>query len=77
VFCCLFWLYPEPERRVCFVVCFGYIQSLKEECVLLFVLAISTAWKKSVFCWQNTLFFQAVDITKTNNKTHSSFRLWI
>jgi hypothetical protein len=25
-FCCLFWLYPEPERRVGFVVCFGYIQ---------------------------------------------------
>jgi hypothetical protein len=28
---CLFWLYTETERGVCFVVCFGYIQSLKEE----------------------------------------------
>ena len=42
-FCCLFWLYPESERRVSFVVCFGYIQSLNEEWVLLFVLVISTA----------------------------------
>jgi hypothetical protein len=30
-FCCLFWLCPESEQRVSFVVCFGYIQSLKEE----------------------------------------------
>jgi hypothetical protein len=30
-FCCLFCLYTEPERRVSFVVCFVYIQSLKEE----------------------------------------------
>ena len=44
------WLYPETERRVSFVVCFSYIHRLKEECVLLFVLVISTAWKKSVFC---------------------------
>ena len=40
-FCCLFWLYPEPERRVSFVVCFGYIQSLNKEWNLLFVLVIS------------------------------------
>jgi hypothetical protein len=26
-----FCLYTETERGVCFVVCFGYIQSLKEE----------------------------------------------
>jgi hypothetical protein len=26
---------------------------------------------------QNPLFVQALDITTTNNKTHSSFRLWI
>jgi hypothetical protein len=37
VFCCLFWLYPETERRVSFVVCFSYIHRLKEECILLFV----------------------------------------
>ena len=30
-FCCLLWLYPEPEQRVVFVVCCGYIQSLNEE----------------------------------------------
>jgi hypothetical protein len=39
----VFCVYPEPERRVFFVVCFGYIQSLKEECFLLFVLVISRA----------------------------------
>ena len=42
-FCCLFWLYPEHERRLGFVVCFGYIQSLNEEWVLLFYLVISRA----------------------------------
>ena len=42
-FCCLFWLYPESERRVSFVVCFGYIQSLNKEWVLLFVLVICRA----------------------------------
>jgi hypothetical protein len=31
VFCRLFWLYSEPERRVVFYVCFCYIYSLKEE----------------------------------------------
>jgi hypothetical protein len=46
----LFWLYPEPERRVSFAVCFGYMQSLKEECVLLFVLVIYRALKKSELC---------------------------
>ena len=30
-FCCLFWLYLEPERIVGFVVCFSYTQRLKEE----------------------------------------------
>jgi hypothetical protein len=24
---CLLWLYPEPEQRVGFIVCCGYIQS--------------------------------------------------
>jgi hypothetical protein len=57
----LFCLYTEPERRVSFVVCFVYIQSLKEEWALLFVLFI----------------FQALYINKTNNKAHSSFRLCI
>ena len=42
-FCCLFWLYPEAERRVSFVVCFGHIQSLNIEWNLLFVLVISRA----------------------------------
>ena len=42
-FCCLFWLYPELEIRVSFVVCFGNIQSLNKEWVLLFVFAISRA----------------------------------
>ena len=42
-FCCLLWLYPETERRVSFVVCFGYIQNMKEEWVLLFGLVISRA----------------------------------
>jgi hypothetical protein len=51
-----------------FVVCCGYFQSLNEEWVLLFVVVISR---------QNPLFVQALDITKTNNKTHSLFRLWI
>jgi hypothetical protein len=41
LFSCVFWLYPEHERRVGFVVWFGYIQSLNEEWVLLFVLVIS------------------------------------
>jgi hypothetical protein len=40
-YCCLFWLYPKPERRVSFFVCFGYIQRLNEECVLLFGVVIS------------------------------------
>jgi hypothetical protein len=31
--CCLLWLYPEPERRVGFIVCFGYIKSLNKEWV--------------------------------------------
>jgi hypothetical protein len=65
----LFWLCPESEQRVSFVVCFGYIQSLKEEWVLLFVLFIYRAW--------NTLLFQSLYITKTNNKAHTSFRLCI
>jgi hypothetical protein len=39
----LVWLYTEPERSVCFVVCFVYIQSVKEECVLFFVLIIYKA----------------------------------
>ena len=42
-FCCLFWLYPELEIRVGFVVCFGNIQSLNKEWVLLFVVVISRA----------------------------------
>ena len=42
-FCCLLWLYPEPEQRVVFVVCCGYIQSLNKEWVLLFVVVISRA----------------------------------
>jgi hypothetical protein len=64
VFCCLFWLYPESERRVSFVVCFGYIQRLKEEFFFFFVKQNKQ---------ENSLFFQTLDITKTNNKTHSSF----
>jgi hypothetical protein len=42
-FCCFFWLYPETERRVSFVVCFGYIQNLKKVGGLLFDLVISRA----------------------------------
>jgi hypothetical protein len=49
-FCRLFWLYREPERRVGFDVCFSYIQNLKEECLFMFILVMSTASKKSVFC---------------------------
>jgi hypothetical protein len=49
-FCRLFWLYPESERRVSFVVCFGYIQCLNEEWVLSFVLVISRVWTKSELC---------------------------
>jgi hypothetical protein len=77
-FCCLFCLYTETERGVCFVVCFGYIQSLKEESVLLFVLVKLTLLSVSVYNQnkeQNTLLFQSLYIKKTNNKTHSSFRL--
>jgi hypothetical protein len=35
----LSWLYPEHERRLGFVVCFGYIQSLNKEwfCCLLWL----------------------------------------
>ena len=40
-FCCLLWLYPELERRVGFIVCCGYIQSLSKKWVLLFVAVIS------------------------------------
>jgi hypothetical protein len=32
----VFCLYPEPEGRVSFVVCFVYIQTLKKECFLSF-----------------------------------------
>jgi hypothetical protein len=77
VFCCLFWLYPESAGRVSFVVCFGHIQRLKEECVLLFVLVIYRAWKKGELCCLFWLYTESLYIKKTNNKTHSSFRLWI
>jgi hypothetical protein len=56
------WLYPEPEQRLSFVVCFGYIQSLNKEWVLLFVLYNNNKQQKS-------LFVQTLDITTTNNKT--------
>ena len=42
-FCCLFWLYPQPDRRMNCFVCFGYIQNMKEDWDLLFVLVISRA----------------------------------
>jgi hypothetical protein len=125
-FCCLFYLYTEPERRVSFKqqntllfqalyitktnnkthssfrlciwtkqttkltlllgsvynqnkqqnsLCFGYIQKLKEECVLLFVLVIYRAWKRSVFCCLFCLYTEPE--RRVNNKTHSSFRLCI
>ena len=42
-FCCLLWLYPEPEQKVneewVFVVCFGYMNEIRV--MLLFVLVIS------------------------------------
>jgi hypothetical protein len=60
-FCCLFCLYAEPERRVRFVVC-----------LKLTLLSVSVYKQNKQ---QNSLFFQTLDITKTNNKTHSSFSL--
>jgi hypothetical protein len=71
-FCCLLWLYPESERRVGFVVCCGYIQSLNEEWpkqTTKLILCSGSGYNQNK--QQNSFFVQALDITKTNNKTHS------
>jgi hypothetical protein len=80
-FYCLWWLFPEPEQRVCFVVCFGYIQSLTKSgfCCLLWLFPV---WAKSVFCcllwlypvWAKSVFVVCCSYIQSLNE---EVRFWI